>query len=70
MIKKLHKRESHNRQFEPNEGERTLLCSNNGDGRSPSLGSEKQFSEEEEEQLRALAEIIVEAILWQINHEE
>lgn len=38
MIRKLHKRENITEiDFEPNEGERTLLCSNKGGMRSPSL---------------------------------
>jgi len=38
MLKKLHKREnSPDIDIEPNEGERTLLCSNKGGMRSPSL---------------------------------
>lgn len=38
MLKKLHKRSKPiNNDFEPNEGERTLLCSNKGGMRSPSL---------------------------------
>lgn len=38
MLKKLHKRNKLIRiDFEPNEGERTLLCSNKGGMRSPSL---------------------------------
>lgn len=39
MIKKLHKRDKTTETFlEPNEGERTLLCSNESGMRSPFLG--------------------------------
>lgn len=37
MIDKLHKRDNRDISVEPNEGERTLLCSNRSGLRSPSL---------------------------------
>lgn len=69
MMKKLHKRGyPEDIFFEPKDGERSLLCSNNRDIRSPSLGL-TELTPEEEREVRRLAEIIFEAIVWRAEHE-
>lgn len=69
MMKELDKRENTTAiDFEPNEGERTLLSSNESGMRSPSLDLEGNFSKEEDEMLQRLAEILAEAIIWQAQH--
>lgn len=55
--------------FEPNEGERTLLSSNKGGMRSPSLVLEDNISTEEKELLNQLAEILVEGMIWRSKNE-
>lgn len=55
--------------FEPNEGERTSLCSNKGGMRSPSLDLSEKISPEYEMLLQQLAEILVEAIFWHYENE-
>lgn len=69
MLKKLHKRENTlDTSFEPNEGERTLLCSNKGSMRSPSLDLGITPASTEDELIGILADILVEAFLWQHEH--
>lgn len=70
MIKELHKRVNvTDINVEPNEGERTLLCSNESDIRFPSLDLTSNISQEKEKLLHELAEILVEAIIWQSQNE-
>jgi hypothetical protein len=69
MLKKLHKRKNTTvTSIEPNEGERTLLCSNESGMRSPSLDLEHTFSQEEKMLLEQLAGILAEAIIWESIH--
>jgi len=69
MIKKLHKRVSTTEtNFESNEGERTLLCSNKGGMRSPSLDLGISANSTEDELIGILADILVEGFLWQHKH--
>ena len=69
MIKKLHKRKDTALiNIEPNEGERTLLCSNKGGMRSPSLDLGITPESTEEELIGILADILVEGFLWQHEH--
>lgn len=68
-MKKLHKRENTTCiDFEPNEGERTLLCSNKGGMRSPSLDLGISPDSTPEELIGILADILVEGFLWQHEH--
>lgn len=70
MINELHKRDDTiGINVEPNEGERTLLCSNESGIRSPSLDLTDNISQEKEMLLHALAAILVEAIVWQSQNE-
>lgn len=55
--------------FEPNEGERTLLSSNKGGMRSPSLDLGITPDSSQEELIGILADILVEAFLWKHEHE-
>lgn len=48
-----------------NEGERTLLSSNKGDIRSPSLDLTVSNKAIEDQQIKYLAEILIEGFLWQ-----
>lgn len=65
-MKKLHKRENTTAiHFEPNEGERTLLCSNKGGMRSPSLDLGISPDSTQDELIGILADILVEGFLWQ-----
>ena len=69
MLKKLHKRNSIvYKPFEPEEGERSLLCSNKDDTRSPSLDLEITSQTTRQELIGILAKIIVEGFLWEHNH--
>ena len=71
MIKKLHKRKNTaDIDFEPNEGERTLLCSNKGGMRSPSLDLGINPDSTQDELIGILANILVEGFLWQYEHGE
>lgn len=54
--------------FEPNEGERTLLSSNKGGIRSPSLDLGITPDSSQEELISILADILVEGFLWQNEH--
>lgn len=54
--------------FEPNEGERTLLSSNKGGMRSPSLDLGITLDSTQDELIGILAEILVEGFLWQHKH--
>ena len=70
MIKELHKRgNTTGINVEPNEGERTLLCSNESGIRFPSLDLTVNISQDKEKLLYELAEILVEAIIWQSQNE-
>lgn len=68
-MKKLDKRENTSViGFEPNEGERTLLSSNKGGMRSPSLDLGITPDSTDDELIGILADILVEAFLWQHEH--
>lgn len=68
-MNKLHKGESTAHiDFEPNEGERTLLCSNKGGMRSPSLDLGITPESTEEDLIGILANILVEGFLWLHEH--
>lgn len=69
MMKRLHKKSTtaENKQVMPNEGERTLLCSNESGMRSPSLGLESNLAEEANQLLDQLASILVDHFLQQQN---
>gem|GEM_PF-6343129 len=68
-MKKLHKRfNTSDTDFEPNEGERTLLCSNKGGMRSPSLDLGISPDSTQDELIGILADILVEGFLWQHEH--
>ncbi len=70
MIKKLHKRvNTVSNKLEPNEGERTLLCSNRSGMRSPSLDLGVTPESTEDEQIGILADILVEIFLSQHGFE-
>jgi hypothetical protein len=67
-MKKLHKRDKITAiQVEPNEGGRTLLCSNESDQRSPSLDLINNTAAEYE-LIKNLSEILVEGFLWHYEH--
>jgi len=69
MLDKLHKRENTTAiNIEPNEGERTLLCSYRSSNRSPSLDLEVLDNATEDELIGILADILVEAFMWQHEH--
>ena len=69
MLNKLHKGENTaDISFEPNEGERTLLCSNESGMRSPSLDLGITPDSPEDELINILADILVEGFLWQHEH--
>jgi hypothetical protein len=74
MIKKLDKRENTTIDFDPNEGERTLLSSNKGGMRSPSLGFLDTSSNDvtDDEILKYLAGILCDIYLSQTydNHKK
>lgn len=71
MLKKLHKRNNPlDIDFEPNEGERTLLCSNKGGMRSPSLDLGIHANSTEDELIGILADILVEGFIWHHKHGE
>jgi hypothetical protein len=66
MVRKLHKRKNTTViSFEPKEGERTLLCSNESGMRSPSLDLGITPDSTQEELIGILADILVEGFLWQ-----
>ena len=69
MMKGLHKKSTpaENKQAMPNEGERTLLCSNESGMRSLSLGLEPNLAEEANQHLDQLASILVDHFLQQQN---
>ena len=54
--------------FEPNEGERSLLSSNKGGMRSPSLDLGINPDSTQDELIGILADILVEAFMWQHQH--
>lgn len=56
--------------FEPKEGERSLLPSDKGGIRSPSLDLEGISENEWEEEINKLAEILLEGFIYIIEHEE
>lgn len=66
-MKKLGKRKN-TIDFEPNEGERTLLSSNKGGIRSPSLDLGISPDSPQEELIGILADILFEGFLWQHKH--
>ena len=69
MLKKLDKRKNTTViDFEPNEGERTLLSSNKGGMRSPSLDLGIRPDSPQDELISILADILVEGFLWQHEH--
>ena len=69
MIQKLHKRKNITKLYvEPDEGERTLLCSNEGGMRSPSLDLTGNNTAAEERLIASLAELLVEGLLWHYKH--
>jgi hypothetical protein len=69
MLKKLDKRNNTpDIDFEPNEGERTLLSSNKGGMRSPSLDLGINADSTEDELIGILADILVEGFMWQFEH--
>ena len=69
-MKKLHKRDDTiSINVEPNEGGRTLLCSNESGIRFPSLDLTVSISQEKERLLYELANILVEAIVWHSQNE-
>ncbi len=71
MLKKLHKRNYPTSiDFEPNEGERTLLCSNKGGMRSPSLDLGIHSDSTEDQLISILTDILVEGFLWHHEHGE
>ena len=71
MLKKLHKRNNTlDTDLEPNEGERTLLCSNKGGMRSPSLDLGIHADSTEDELIGILADILVEGFILQHKHGE
>ncbi|MBL7737794.1 MAG: hypothetical protein JNK14_01155 [Chitinophagaceae bacterium] len=53
---------------ELNEGERTLLSSNESGMRSPSLDLAANHCQQEDALLQELAHILAEAIIWQETH--
>lgn len=63
-MKKLGKRKN-TVNFEPNEGERTLLSSNKGGMRSPSLDLGISPDSTQKELIGILADILIEGFLWQ-----
>lgn len=68
-MKKLDKRDNITGiDFEPNEGERTLLSSNESDMRSPSLDLGINANSTEEELIKVLARILVEGFLAQYEN--
>ena len=71
MIKKLDKRENiTSENVEPNEGERTLLSSNESDTRSPSLDlTNNSYTPTEDELIKYLAEILVEGFIWHYRND-
>ena len=65
MLKKLHKGKfSTDIELEPNEGERTLLCSNKGGLRSPSLDLGIHPDSTEDQLINILTDILAEGFLW------
>lgn len=70
-MKKLHKRENTTYlEFEPKEGGRTLLCSNESGMRSPSLDLPNTSCSTQEELISVLAEILIEGFIWQHEHKK
>ncbi len=67
-MKKLDKRDNTVIDFEPNEGERTLLSSNKGSTRSPSLDLGATSNSTKDELVSILAKILVEGFLWYQEH--
>ena len=67
-MKKLDKRECTTIDFEPKEGERTLLSSNRSSTRSPSLDLGISNDSTQDELIGILADILVEGFLWQHEH--
>lgn len=71
MLKKLDKRKNTaDTDFEPNEGERTLLSSNKGGIRSPSLDLGIHPDSTEDQLISILTDILVEGFLWHHEHGE
>jgi hypothetical protein len=69
IMKKLDKRKITSEIiFEPNEGERTLLSSNKGGTRSPSLDLGISPDSSQDELISILADILVEGFMWQHEH--
>ncbi|MBC8156532.1 hypothetical protein H7X64_00015 [Armatimonadetes bacterium] len=68
-MKKLDKRQhTASTDFEPKEGGRTLLSSNKGGMRSPSLDLGISPDSTQDELISILADILVEAFMWQYEH--
>ena len=68
-MKKLDKREhTSSIDFEPKEGGRTLLSSNKGGMRSPSLDLGISPDSTQDELISILADILVEGFMWQYEH--
>ena len=69
MMNMRHKGESITlNNVEPNEGERTLLCRNKSDTRSLSLDLEGFENASQDELIGILADILLEAFLWEHEH--
>jgi hypothetical protein len=69
MLNMLHKGENATvNNVEPNEGERTLLCSNRSSNRSPSLDLERFENASQDELIGILADILLDAFLWEHEH--
>lgn len=67
IMDSLHKREAKNI-VEPNEGERTLLCSNKGGIRSPSLDLQELQNATQDRFIQILAGILFRAFKWEYDH--
>ena len=71
MMEELDKRSGiAERNFEFSEGERTLLSSNKGSTRSPSLDLGISDNSTPEELLNILADMLIEAFLWHNEHDK
>lgn len=57
-MKKLHRSQYDASKFEPNEGQRGLLCSNKASLRCPSLSSSQPFSKETLDALEELGDVL------------
>src|SRR5258708_313123 len=69
IMKRLHKRQNGNPNFEPKEGQRGLLCSNKVPYRCPSFGLNINAGSSEDEALAYLADVLVEAYFERKNHD-